>query len=504
MIRRLLIENLVLVERAEIEFGPGLNILTGETGAGKSAILTAIRLLLGERADGELIRQGAQRAVVEASIFLGKTECVLRRELSASGKSRIFLDDEQLSLAELRERVAGRLELVDQSSSLSLRDTDEHRKLLDAFARLDVSPINELLGKLAAARSAQREAEELAAKSSAEEARLIEELAAIDDVRWTAGEDEALTREHHLLTNAEALLGKVAQATDALEPMIAALKRLTVLLQSEPLLAAPSSAFKTARLELEEAESALTRIAATLEPNPARLAAIEERIGAIEALKRRFAVQTQSALEALKMELAARLERIENVESELARAKQESATLAAQAQELAARNSAERRKAAPRFVREILEHLHGLNLPDAALELVVTPHDFTDHVEFRFAANRGQPLGPLTDQASGGELSRLLLAIKAANADRGGASALILDEIDSNVGGQTATMLGEKLRAIAHDRQLICVTHFVQVARAASHHFGVSKATKGERATTTVRKLSAKEREVEFARMIGS
>lgn len=504
MIRHLLIENLALIDRAEIEFGPGLNILTGETGAGKSAILTAIRLLLGERADADLIRQGAQRAMVEASIFLGKTECLLRRELSISGKSRIFLDDEQLSLAELREKVAGRLELVDQNSSLSLRDVSEHRKLLDAFARLDTSPLNELLTKLEAARSAQRKTEKLAAESSAEEARLIEELAAIDDVRWTAGEDEALDREHHLLTNAEALLGKIAGTTNSLEPMIAALKRLTLLLQSESLLQAPADALKTARLELEEAESALTRIAATLEPNPTRLSQIEERIRNIEALKRRFGVQTHDKLETIKAELSARLKHIENVEGELDRAKQECSTLETRAKELAAQNSAERHIASARFVHKILEHLRDLNLPDATLELTVTPQDFTDHVEFRFSANRGQPLAPLTDQASGGELSRLLLAIKAALADREETSALILDEIDSNVGGQTATMLGEKLRAIANNRQLICVTHFVQVARAASHHFGVSKSTKGEHTLTTVRKLLGKERETEFARMIGA
>jgi len=492
VIERLYIENLVLVEKAEIPFGPGLNILTGETGAGKSAVLSAIRLLLGMRAETDLIRKGADRAIVEAHM----REHIVRRELYASGKSRAFVDGGQVSLQELKE--LQRMELVDQNSSLG-----EQRVLLDAFGSVDTSRMQQTFEALTAA-----QARLASLQTSGNLSAVQEDLARIVETRWLEGEEDSLAHEHDLLTHAQELLEKIGAATEFLtegqQPIVPALKRFSHLLEK---LGPQAAALKNAALELEEVSRTLVAMSDRLEANPQKLAAIEERLAQIESLKRRFG-PTRAQVEQVREKLTAQVEQLMNLDAEIETARKLVEKLTHETTALANELTATRRRTIPSFEQTVLHELHELNLPHARLSVSLEPKPLSptgaDHIRFLFSANPGTELLPVEQCASGGELSRLLFAVKVALADKEQSECLIFDEIDSNVGGKTAAMLGEKLRCLAQKRQILCVTHFVQVARYANVHFLVTKQTDGAHAVTQINKLLPPQRELEFARMLGN
>jgi len=491
VIERLYIENLVLVEKAEIHFGCGLNILTGETGAGKSAVLSAIRLLLGMRAETDLIRKGADRAIVEAHM----SEHIVRRELYASGKSRAFVDGGQVSLQELRE--LQRMELVDQNSSLG-----EQRVLLDAFGSVDTSRMQQAFEALTTAQT------HLASlQTSGNLSAVQEDLARIVETRWLEGEEDQLAQEHDLLTHAQELLEKIAAATDFLtegqQPVVPTLKRFSHHLEK---LAPQAAALKSAALELEEASRTLVAMSDRLEANPQKLAAIEERLAQIESLKRRFG-PTRAQVEQMREQLSAKVEQLLNLDAEIETARKLIEKLTAETTTLAHELTTARKRTIPSFEKTILHQLHELNLPHARLTVSLEPKPLSptgaDSVRFLFSANPGTEMLPVEQCASGGELSRLLFAVKVALADKEQSECLIFDEIDSNVGGKTAAMLGEKLRCLAQKRQILCVTHFVQVARCATDHFLVAKESDGQAAVTRIKKLEGLSQQQEFSRMLG-
>jgi DNA repair protein RecN (Recombination protein N) len=515
MIEKLLIQNLILVEKAQIQFGPGLNIMTGETGAGKSAILAAIRLILGERADAQLIRTGADLAIVEATVRLSNSPVTLRRELHRSGRSRYFIEESLTSLAEVKQFLGRSIELVDQSTSHKLSETEEQRYLLDSFAA-----ILPLVDRFAAQYKEQLQAEkrleelfQLQQTSAANQARMTEDLTLIEEVNWRSGEEESLTAEHTLLTHSQELLEKISATTlyllESSQPVIPTLKRfsnqLEQLVEIAPKMEEAVQLFKNSLLEMEEAARLLLSYADRLDADPNRLDVVEKRIGEIESLKKRFGPFEK--IELLKKELSTQIDRIANLDTDIEEARTALATL--QAQNLLAANkmTQAREKGAIALGNAVMTELKHLNLPHARFAALLEPKplaaDGANAIRFLFAANPGQSLLPLDQCASGGELSRLLFAIKTALAEKEQSSTLILDEIDSNVGGQTAAILGAKLQTLAASRQLICVTHFVQVARCAMHHFLVAKQTTPSGALTTISKLGSKQREEEFSRMTG-
>lgn len=515
MIRSLLIQNLILVEKALIEFGPGLNILTGETGAGKSAVLAAIRLILGDRADGQLIRIGSDLAIVEATIQIGSQIKIVRRELHRSGRSRSFIDDAQASLQELKELFGRSVELVDQSTSHHLSEEEEQRYLLDSFSSLDIAPFR---SQFEAEKEAEKKLEELLRfqkESLTRQKKLEEELNEILEVNWKEGEEESLTAEHALLTHSQELLEKISTLTlfllESSQPVVPLLKRYTNQIESllgvAPKLQDATDLLKSSALELEEASHLLLSYADRLDADPNRLDAVEKRIGEIESIKKHFGA-TFAIVEEKKNLLSQELDRIGNLDTEIEQARTTHATL--QANNLLAANkiTQKREKGALELGNRVREELKSLNLPHARFAILLEPKPLSSNgantIRFLFAANPGQPLSPLNECASGGELSRLLFAIKTALADREKSSCLIFDEIDSNVGGETAALLGAKLQTLSKSRQLICVTHFVQVARCAMDHYLVSKQTANAGAITTIAKLTALQREKEFARMTGT
>ena len=492
--KSLKIQNLILIEKAEIAFGPGLNILTGETGSGKSAILSAIRLISGERADAGCIRTGADFAVVEAVV--GST--FIRREIHRSGKNRCFIDDQQVTLSVLREAV--NIEMVDQSSSHSIFAQQRH--MLDTFAKL-LEEVTEIEKSFEEERAKEKELQALLQTPKERELEwALKDLALIEEVGLQAGEEEKLAEEHHFLTHAQELMEKVSgvafaltEGTD-LPSMKRVLSTLEQCIRFDAKLAPMAQAMKNGILELEEVGRSVQSYAEKLEADPKRLAVVEKRIASIESLKRRFGTDVVGEREKLR----AKVDSLTHLDAEIEE-------LRASLEKLKAKNSIwaksvtdKRKKAALPFSSQVLDELKSLNLPHAKFEISIG--ELFGDIRFLFSANPGVSAVPLEECASGGELSRLLLAIKTILAD--GNSTLVFDEIDSNVGGQTAAILGQKLQRLAKKRQVICVTHFVQVAKCAMDHFLVSKRERNGTALTTIKKISDQEREIEYNRMLGN
>ena len=520
MIEWLNIENLVLVEKAKIAFGPRLNIFTGETGAGKSAILAAIRLVLGDRADTQLIRIGSDMAVVEASLRIPcgasmislppfPEPIVIRRELHRSGKSRAFVEGQLVSLQELKEILGTSIEIIDQGASLHLCSLDAPRELLDAYA-----DIESFAPHFEAMREAEKLLETLLQQQKTQllkRAQIEEDLAAIESVDFKESEEELLAEEHALLTHAQELMEKISTLvfflSEGSNPVLFSLKRqiyqFEALLEAVPQLQEAISLLKNGALELEEGSRMLVSYADRLELDPARLASVEKRIGEIEALKRRFG----PSLLYKKNELKRELDAIASLDEKIEEARHFSAKAREKAELRANQITNMRRQAALIFSEAVQKELKSLNLISArfAIDLGLKPMSANglDEVRFLFTANPGASFTTLDKCASGGEISRLLFAIKTALADKDKNTCLIFDEIDSNVGGETAALIGEKLKQMSHTRQLICITHFVQVARRAIDHFLVEKQTSATGVFTTIAKLLEPTRQKEFARMTG-
>ncbi len=526
MLLSLKIQNLILIESASIEFGPGLNILTGETGSGKSAVLSAIRLLAGERSDAQLIRKGADLAVVEARFsslpaallaqegIEASPPFTVRREISRSGKNRCFIEERQVSLAFLKEALSPSIQRVDQSSSRDLCSADIQRNRLDAFADLSLSP---LASSFAEEKNLESCLETLTQAQSQRDRDLKwaqEDLAAIEEVNWQEGEEEKLSDEHRLLSHAQELLEKLGSFSSSLlegqTPIAPLLKRQSVLLEQcsrfDARLAPLSETLKNAALELEETGHALRSYVERLDADPQRLSTIESRIAEIESIKKRFGPSFEDAAKRKKA-LQDQIDSLSSLDEQIASARSSLELLRKKNLHLASEISRKRKSAAHKFQPLILAELQSLNLPNAQFSVLLEPKPLSangaDSIRFLFSANPGVSPIPLEECASGGELSRLLLAIEVILAEKEGKSCLVFDEIDSNVGGQTAAVLGEKLRQLSEGRQVLCVTHFLQVAKCALDHFLVSKRERQGQAFTLIDKLEGAARESEYRRMQG-
>lgn len=484
-----------MIEKAEISFGPGLNILTGETGSGKSAILSAIRLISGGRADASCIRKGSDLAVVEA-ILPG--DIFIRREIHRSGKNRCFIDDEQVSLSVLKEK--SNIEVIDQNSAQKI--FDEQKNMLDAFAKLEEEAA---LFEKQHAEEKRWEAKLQQLLQTPRERELEwaqKDLAWIEELNLQPGEEEKLSQEHHFLTHAQELCQKMQAIVFALteENHIPTLKKalanLEICARVDGKLLQTAQSFKSALLEIEESAASIQSYADRLDANPERLLYVEKRISDIETLKKRFG----SDLEGQKKKLLDTIDHLSSLEEQIEKIGKELSDLKAKNLQSMQKITEKRKEQAPLFAKQVLNELKSLNLPHAKFEIAVG--DVFNDVQFLFSANPGASLLPLEACASGGELSRVFLAIKMILSE--GGSTLVFDEIDSNVGGQTASVLGEKLKSLSGKRQIICVTHFVQVAKHAMDHFLVAKTEKEGNAYTVVEKLNEETRTIEYNRMMGT
>lgn len=521
MLLNLKIQNLILVQKAEISFGKGLNILTGETGSGKSAILTAIRLISGARSDSDWIGKHGDLSIVEAcvsglalpsEISPGEDPSfvLIRREIHRSGKSRCFINDHLIPLFVLKQTVGSFIEMIDQSSSHSLAIPEEQRLLFDTFIQI-LDEVQAFQISYQEEKTLGQKLEETIKEQETRSRNLDwakEDLDLIEEVNWKEGEEEELASEHQILTHAQEIREKLESAMEIIEknPLKRAASIIEHCARFDPELNTSAASLKNGSLEMEECARFLHSYLNKIESDPLRLNNIESRISSIEQLKRRFG-KTAADVEKKRKELIDRIDRLSHLDEEQTDLQSSLEILRKKNMALANSLTDKRLQSAPLFAESIVSELTALNLPHARFILDISHKSMgpsgCDEVRFLFSANPGHPPLAIEECASGGELSRLLLAIKTVIAEKEQKNCLIFDEIDSNVGGQTASILGEKLRKIAAHSQVICITHFVQVAQSASHHFLVSKAQESGLATTKIVKLKEEERETEYQRMLG-
>lgn len=535
MLTSLSIRNVVLIETLDLEFQAGLGVLTGETGAGKSILLDALGLALGARADSGLVRAGEAQAGVtatfepdgdtaariaaltgDAGVSVERGEpLIIRRMVKADGGSRAFLNDQPCSAALLREVGGLLVEIHGQHDDRGLINPAGHRALLDAFGRCDSGAAARAHEAWRTAADALERAREEVANAARDRDYLAHVVAELNAFAPEPGEEEALAGERAAMQKGAKLgedltvLAELLGGSDGgLAQLRQAARRLDRIAADHPLLAQALAALDRAVIEAGEAEEHLERAAEAMALDPARLESVETRLFDLRALARKHQVQADD-LAALAEELAARFARIEAGEEGLAALEQAAqaaqAAYEAQAQALSER----RREAATRLDAAVAGELAPLKLDTAKFRTAVDPlppahwgpHG-ADRVEFEISTNPGAPFAPLIKIASGGELSRFILALKVALAEAGGARTMIFDEIDRGVGGAVASAIGERLARLAGDGQVIVVTHSPQVAARGRAHMLIAKSSQGTVTRTDVRPLDDAGRREEIARML--
>lgn len=538
MLTALSIRNIVLIEALDLEFASGLGVLTGETGAGKSILLDSLGLALGMRADSGLVRSGEAQASVTASFEPGEAggriaalaeasglalepgePLIIRRTLKADGGSRAFLNDQPCSAALLREVGSALVEIHGQHDDRGLLNPAGHRALLDTFGRYGTAVVPAAYEGWRRAADLLDRAREEVAHAERDRDYLTHVVAELSAFAPEPGEEATLAEERAGMQKGEKLgadltaLGDLLGGSDGgLAQLRQAARRLDRIAPDHEYLAAALSALDRAVIEASEAEEALERAAEALSFDPARLEAVETRLFDLRALARKHQVQPDD-LAALAEEMAARLSRIEAGAEGLAgleRAEKEART----AYEAAARLLSEQRtEAAGRLDAAVAAELAPLKLDAARFRTVVeTVPDSQwgpqgmDRVEFTISTNPGAPFAPLMKIASGGELSRFILALKVALAEQGAVGTMIFDEIDRGVGGAVASAIGDRLARLSRTTQLLVVTHSPQVAARGAAHMLIAKSSDGPEGRqvtrTDVRPLDDAGRREEIARML--
>lgn len=534
MLISLSIRDVVLIEALDLDFHAGLGVLTGETGAGKSILLDALGLALGDRADTGLVRQGADRARVTASfaplppahpllIMLADAgievepgePVVIRREVKRDGGSRGFIADQPASAALLREAGSTLVEIHGQHDERGLLNPRGHRALLDAFGRIDVTPVAAAHARWRAAQDAVDTARAQLARDAGERDWLDHAIVELTALAPEPGEDASLADARAAMQKGARLAEEMAEldrllsgSDGAMAQLRAATRRLDRLSGEHPLFADALAAFDRALIEGSEGEASLERAAEALRFDPMELDRIETRLFDVRAIARKHRVEPDD-LAGLLADLTARRAAIDAGEGGLAALEADLARASAAYRAAAGQLSADRAAAAVRLDAAVARELAPLKLDSAKFRTIVEPLEEglwgaagADRVEFLIATNPGAPFGGLTKIASGGELSRFLLALKVSLAEVGGARTIIFDEIDRGVGGAVASAIGERLARLADGRQLLAVTHSPQVAARGRTHYLIAKSSDGTVARTGVRSLDEAGRREEIARML--
>jgi DNA repair protein RecN (Recombination protein N) len=535
MLRELRIRNFAVIETMTVGFQPGLNVLTGETGAGKSILVDALLLIRGARAQTDVIRAETDTARVEAvfdvtgrrgvattldgaGLGLDGDELVIRRELSRSGRHRAFVNDSPVTVA-LLERLGDELvEVHGQHEHQRLLEPAHQLDLLDRYAgaepaRVEVATLFETF------RSARDEVQRLrsAERDRAQREDLLRfQLSELNAAHIRPGEEEALRDERRRLQHAERLAKGLAETTALLadDPEAAAgrVTRMSRLLRDlariDAAFAAPADLLDAASAQLEEALLAVRALRQRVEAEPGRLESIDDRLDALGRLKRKYG-ETEAALLTFRDSAAGELERLQRHEEVVAQEERRLSEARARLGARAATLSEVRTAAASRLSGLVQRELRRLGMERARFEIGVEPDPDgevmargLDRVEFRFSANPGEELKPLARIASGGELSRTMLALQAVVAAAERIPTLIFDEVDAGIGGGVAAVVADKLAAAAAGRQVLCVTHLPKIAARAGHHLAVVKAVRAGRSRATIQALTGGDRIEEIARML--
>jgi DNA repair protein RecN (Recombination protein N) len=525
MLLELVVENYAVVERLRVRFHPGLNLLTGETGSGKSIVVDALGLLFGSRASTDMIRSGEDRARVSGIFHVGEEalpegiaaedgELLIEREILANGKSRAFAGSRPVTAALLRELAPLLGDIHGQHDQQLLFSRESQLQMLDAAAGS-----GELLARTGAAynswRSAARELEELE-RGEQEKLRLLDlwtfQRTEIESAALEPGEDEALETERRILQN----LGKVQEAAgsaygalydspeSALSQVRAAAKRIDELCRIDPGLDGIREALKPAGLALEEASYALRDYLSRLEANPGRLEEIETRLALIDKLKRKYGASPGEVLAFLE-EVRASIAAVENAGERMAALRNLKQDLGAEFEALALALSAERAKAARGLEEQVVAELASLSMERTVFRVSFARAKWSasgaDEVEFLVSPNLGEDPKPLEKVASGGEISRIALALKTCVGDSP-ARTLVFDEVDAGIGGVAAEGVGRRLKKLAARNQVLCVTHLAQIAGFADHHYSVEKRESNGRTVAVIEELDGAARTREVGRML--
>lgn len=534
MLTRLSIRNIVLIDALDLEFARGLGVLTGETGAGKSILLDALGLVLGNRADSGLVRAGEDRASVTASFefahlpaavqsILDDAEVevepgeplIIKRQLKSDGGSKAFVNDQSVGVALLRELAPMLVELHGQHDDRGLVNPRGHRALLDRYARADVAGVEAAWRTWRSAEDALAAARARVDSAAAEQDLLLAHLAELTALAPVEGEEEELAQARADMQKGERLSGDLAElqhlfagSDSAMAGLRSAARRLDRIASEHPLLAEALDALDRAVIEAGEAEDRLERAAEALNHDPMALDRIETRLFDLRAAARKHGC-TVDELPARMAEMRAALDAIEGGEAEIGALEKAAHEAGLDYQARAETVSITRVEAAQRLDRAVAAELAPLKLDSARFRTAVLrlgedrwgPGGM-DAVEFLIATNPGADFAPLGKIASGGELSRFILALKVALAEEGGAATVIFDEIDRGVGGAVASAIGERLARLASGGQLLAVTHSPQVAARGNRHYVIAKSSEGTVTRTSVHLLDAAGRQEEIARML--
>ena len=542
MLIELRLENYAVIDNVVVEFASGLNLLTGETGAGKSILIDALALLLGEKASTDVIRAGADRAVVAAvfeieaggekkvakileanGIDLEDESIILRREIASGGKGRVFVNNQQATVSVLRQLAPHLATIHAQNESLLSFDAEARLSLLDTFAGTQLETTAEAFSKWKLIRKRIEELE----NDEQDRLRLLDlwtfQRKEIEDARLHPGEDEQLEIRKRVLANAEKIYNAAMQAFDLLyegsastsASLRAAQKHIEELARYEPRFVEALAALESARIGVEDVGGSLRDYAGGIEASPEHLAEVEDRLATIDRLKRKYGSTLDEVIE-FGAEVARKLSEMENKDEVL---RQLRGHLAQAAEEYlrAARGISRKRYESARKLEKLVEaEINDLAMKaNFRIEISGTDEEENwtgsgfDRVVYMISTNPGEPPRKLEEIASGGELSRVMLALKAS-VEAGSAKkktlaaprTLVFDEIDTGIGGSAAEAVGKKLKSLSHGNQVLCVTHLPQIATFADHHYVIEKRIAGERTKTTVRLITGHERTEEVARML--
>lgn len=531
MLTRLSVRNLAIVESADVEFGGGLTVITGETGAGKSVLMGALELVLGARADASTVRDGAKEARIEATFavpgvvdaFLdaaGLPPCedgvlLVRRAISATGGGRVHVNDAATTVQTLR--ALGKL-LVDvhgPNDHQSLLEEGFQRGVLDAHGRLDTSAYAAAWARLDDLRAQRADLQGDDADVAETCERLRYAVDELDAAQLTPEDDDELPARHAAAAHAAEILDCANAATAALSEaddsaaaaLVGAGARVREMARFHEAAGAWGETIERLTVEVQELAQEIADSASRLDADPEALQALDDRLSLVQRLKRKYACPDVAALLALRDERARRLADLEGRGARLAALEDEIAAAEAAVRAAGAKLTAARTKAAARLARAVTKELHGLGFLRAGFDVSLAPHapDATgcDAVDFQFAPNPGEAARPLREIASTGEIARVMLAVKTVVAEHDAIPVLVFDEIDSNIGGEVGRAVGEKLRAVARHHQVIAITHLPQSAVYGARHLAVAKAVSGGRTRSTIQPLEGEARVAEIARMLG-
>ena len=529
MLTHLHIRNYALISHLDIDFQEGFSVMTGETGAGKSIILGALNLVMGARADIKSITEGEDKCIIEATFapvaredgsnaaysledapvelqFKGK-EIIIRRELSANGRSRSFVNDEVVTQAELKTLARQLIDIHSQHESLMIGDDLFQIQVVDAIAgnTAEREAYSDAYTAYLQATATLREAQAIAKKAQADADYLQWQYNQLVEAQLIEGEMEELEEEEYRLSHAEEIQASLAQALQQLDSDSGALSLLhsTRLSDADSTLA---ERLDSVEIELKDIVSDIQRLYDCTERDPMRLEQVQERISMLQTLMKKHHVQTVDELITMRDEYATQVERIENIDEDLARLQRDVDTAHCVLSSAAEALTVSRLSPCSLIASRLIEDMQRLGVPHANVAVDIQPtDDFTetgrDNVQFMFAANLNQSLRRVADVASGGEISRLMLCIKSLIASSNGLPTIIFDEIDTGVSGAIASQMGEIMRQMADSRQIIAITHLPQVAARGEHHYLVYKEDTDVRTETHIRALSDAEHEMEIEKM---